>query len=612
MKATIVILFLFAVVTFLTCTLEPEVTEKISTPATPAGDATADRDEVKTYNTSGSRSNLDHPIEYRFDLDADGSHRYTAWSPSDSVTASWSDSSIYAVKAQARCSIHRGTVSSWSLGKMVGVAMVPVLPQMYFATRIDDVRKPYDPSAPLDTVGMFKPFAISYHGSSIYGPIKAYKFFPLTAGIDLPGANEWTTDLSDTLRAFSNEGDEALRSGVFRLAAQCRDVLDLESPVDAGRYEYGVAQVVVNFDPDTKIIRAMNTFLINDIPYHEYLDITDGIPDTVQLYSWVRVDYSGVDDERDGKSCDPSDTDLCVGFQASYHLSSVHQPSVEEYSLYRPRSGVHDTDPFSARDSNTFSIGPFEYELFVRALDENRRPDGTPPHVDIVGNFNPTLDSVVVRDHLNNRIDLSIVDTVTWNFWKGEGWPYLCECDTVDKPETWCFGPQDPPECQFKSFPDNRGTFDYYKSFGVRIKAWGHDHPRDPSGSGVKAWRYMVMNSSGQYINLGRSMLGWFDGVEIDVMNELIRWKVFYPGPLTPNPDPYGDTVMANLPAFLDDDLTFFLMGTDLGSREPPYEQYVFINGQPELTNIFSAYLRDLGRRTQERVFAFRIRLIRP
>jgi hypothetical protein len=243
--------------------------------------------------------------------------------------------------------------------------------------------------------------------------------------------------------------------------------------------------------------------------------------------------------------------------------------------------------------------------------------------LNVIGNYAPSLDSIAVEDHLGNRIDLSSLETVTWNFWKGKGWPYECECDTVDKPEIICGSPTDPPGCQFQQFPGNGQTLDYFKIFSVHIKGWGHDNPNDPTGrekdplgSGVKSWNYRVMNDQGQFMNMGKSLAEWFaqkdgDGnAAIDFLDDEIRWKVYYPGPFKPDPDPMGDTVFENLPSWMGENLTVVLVGRDT----PPqslfeFEQTIFINGTPVLINSFGD--ASLGRRTEERAFAFRIELVR-
>jgi hypothetical protein len=629
MKKSFVFLLLVVVSVFMGCWLDPVGhRETISQPTQPAGDATADIDESKTYVTGGAVSSRGHRVEYRFDLDADGSHNFTNWSASDSVSASWPDAGLYVVKAQARCAKHRQQRSVWSEGRLVAVGMAVAPPGIRFSTRINGVQKVYDPAAPLDTVGMLKPFDISYHGLSFGAAIEAYKFFPLNAGVTLPGENEWTTDLSDTLRAFPNTGEDALPSGVFRLAAQCRDALGAESPVDVGTFEEGVAQVVVNYDPDTQIFNLHSTYVIGDgmggtIAVGEDINFSDGVPDTVPYDSWARIDYTGWDDARDGKVfCSPLQPDECVGFQVAYWKESVFNPAASEFSSWQPRTGVHDTDPFSATDSNTFHIGSLEYELYVRSVDEFDRPDGTPASVPVIGNFDPTLEMVAVEDHLGNQINLAILDTLTWNFWKGEGWPYVCQCDTVDWQQAAC---EADFACQGREYPERMGSFNFVKTWGFHIKASGHDHPKDPPpslvdplGSGIKSWRYMIQNSQGQFINLGKSNANFFeykvDGqTQVNVLDDAIRWRVTYPSHFTDPPagDPHGCTVFDNLPSWLNDALTVFLIGKDtLAHATYDFEQGIFINGNYSVINQFPD--ASLGRRTDQRVFAFVVRLVRP
>jgi hypothetical protein len=412
---------------------------------------------------------------------------------------------------------------------------------------------------------------------------------------------------------------------VFKLAVKCRDAVGEESPIDfAPRNERGVAQVVVNFDPQTQINGLMNTYHTSGGMVEEAIDFADGIPDTVPYRSYVRIQYWGEDDARDGKlECNDLEPDKCIAFQVAYRSHSPYNPAANEFSLWQPRDGVHDTDPFSSTDSNTFYIGSLDYELFARALDEHYRADGTPPSVDVIGNFAPAIDSVAVEDHLGNRLDLSIVDTITWNFWMGVGYPYVCECDTVDKPEAFCNSPTDPPECQFKEYPDHGDSFDYFKEFAFYVKAWGRDHPKDPPpsvydqyGSGIKSWKYRVMNEAGQVVDLGKSVLGWFEqddgagGLVLNTLNDEVRWRVYYPGPFSPNPDPMGDTVFDNLPSWLGQNYTFVLTGRDTPARlSSEFRQTIFINGQPRVINSFGD--ATLGRHTQERVFAFQIELVR-
>jgi hypothetical protein len=485
------------------------------------------------------------------------------------------------------------------------VATIGKLPRTVFSTHIAGVSTPftyYD--IPKDTVGVLEPFDISYHGMTTNGLVRAYKFYPLTTGVFIDGQDEWNEELGDTLRKFENTEDDFIPSGIFKFAATCIDDAQAESPVDAGQYRRGVCRVVVNWDPETVIHGLTSSYTIDDVVYKEPINFTDGVPDTVPFDSWVLVEYSGEDDDRDGKiSCSEFYPDSCIGFRVAYTKDSDRVRGSFEFSLWQPRDGVHDTDPHSSTDSNTFHIGSLEYDLTVHAIDEHGQPDGTPPSVHVIGNYDPTLDSVAVEDHLGNRIDLSTVDTIEWNFWKGEGWPYVCNCDTVDAVPAFC----NPLQCQLREYPDLGGTWMYYKKFSVHIKAWGHDHPKDPTGSGLKAWRYLVKNEQNEFINLGKGTAGWFESekdgdMQVNELDDVIRYKRLYP-------DESGDSVFEALPSWLDQELTFLLLGRDTSTREPEFEQSIFINGQKSVINVFMT--SGLGRWTEERVFAFRIRLVR-
>jgi hypothetical protein len=558
--------------------------EIISGPTNISGSWSALVNVSESYCVSDAMSSERHSLEFQFDFDADGSGTITAWDRVPCVSHSWTAPGEYAVKARARCEVHTRWVSAWYDGIRVTVTEVTQLPEIRFATHIDGVSNPYTGLSPLDTVGALQPFSISYHGLTVNGSIVAYWFMSLATGFDIEGSGVWYDDLADTLRTFPNTGPDMVPSGDFALGARCRDSAGAETPYAPVTYQDGVCQVVVNFDPDTRITDVLNSYIVDHVPYQQPIDFNDGIPDTVPLGSWVQLGYEGWDDGRDGKiGCSDLETDRCVGFQAAYWKESARIPGAEEFSLWQPRFGLHDTDPFTSADSNSFNIASLEYELSVRAVDEHARPDGTPPSVDIIGNFDPILDSVAVEDNFGERLDLSGVDTLTWNFWKGDGWPYTTALDTIEVTPAGA---------------------NYYKRFSFGIMGWGHDHPRDPDGSGVKSWRYMVTNSSGAFVNIGRANIGFVGGAELNVLDDGIALTFRYP-----IDDPMGDTVFDNLPAWFNDDLTLVLTGRDTSAAEPAFTQYIFIDGQQTLLNVFTSAV--LGRWTQERSFTFQVRLIR-
>jgi hypothetical protein len=497
------------------------------------------------------------------------------------------------------------------------IATIDKLPRTLFATHIAGVSSPYSyAEIPKDTVGVWESFQISYHGitTNTDDPLmrpSEYKFFPLTGGVELVGQDEWTSDLTDTMRTFTNTGDDELPSGVFKFAAQCRDDAGAESAVDAGTLRRGVCQVVVNFDPETTIHDVKTRYTVDDVVYEEDVDFKDGIPDTVSYDSWLWINYSGVDSDNDQSKCPPTDQNKCIGFQVAYFRDSDRNLGAQAFSQWQPRSGVHDTDEFSTTDSNTFHIGSLEYDIFARAIDENERPDGTPPSISVIGNFDPVIDDYAVQDHLGNRINLAIVDTVKWNFWKGEGYPYSCQCDTVIQLQRICESDFNCGDREFTTVTEFEDPLylDYYRSWSVYIKARGHDHPKDPTGSGVKAWWYMVKNSRGGFLNLGKGLAGWFDGVHIDVLDDVIRWTVVYPGMLKSDHDPMGTTVYENLPDWMGEDLTFFLIGRDTPvESQGDFKQSIFINGEIDIINEFPDGI--LGRWTEEKVYTFQIKLM--
>jgi hypothetical protein len=357
----------------------------------------------------------------------------------------------------------------------------------------------------------------------------------------------------------------------------------------------------VNFDPDTRIRQVRSYFFKNGGAYQRAIDISDAKPDTVPLYSWVWLQYQSWDDTRDDIRCSPLNYDRCIDFQVRYDRVSERIPGSFGTSGWLPRSGYHDSDTLSAVDSNSVNIGSVEYTFYARGIDENDRPDGTPARVEIVGNYDPTLESVSLFDHLGNEVDISPGTTgiVTWNFWKGIGWPYSSLQDTVDF----------------------AGGGDYVKRFGWRLEADGFDHPDELDGSGIKAWRYLIFDDDGNFYPLARAGETWVDGDGLNHLDDTFEATFHYPSYFTGSDDPCGETVFENLPDYVDRDLTVMLTGRDTAVDEGEFSQYVFLaevppgakglHGQSEKFLINRYPTAIFGRYTEERSFTFRIRMIR-
>jgi len=452
----------------------------------------------------------------------------------------------------------------------------------------------YDPNFP-PTVGMFRPFKIAYEGITTNGTILEYQYYPLSQIIDIPGSDEWTTDLGDTLRDFSNTGDAALPSGVFRFAAQCKDAAEALSTIDAGRFREGVCQVNVNFDPQTEIFQVINNYVSGGVPISEDVLFNDDKPDTVPFDSWITLFYRGANDSivdidcngqplevaipRDSSICE-DDTNQCLLYQVSFRRSSARFPQAFGRSAWLPQEG-EDNNPFGLTDSTSMNIGSVEYEVMVRTLDEYGLEDGTPAMIELVGNFDPTLDSYYLKDHLGNVIHDG--DTLTWNWWK---W--------ADSTVNWT----DPSVPQ-----ENART---YKKFYFTIEATGHDNPKETQ-TDVETWYYEFYDLNGDFHRFARAAT-WVDGVDKGLLSDTVKvtfsWNPFYPAP-----DFQGDSVFTHLPAWINKSYDFSVKGRDTENGQQ-FSQYMWVNGTQQLINSYPTSI--LGRWTQTGRMRFYFRIIRP
>jgi hypothetical protein len=291
-----------------------------------------------------------------------------------------------------------------------------------------------------------------------------------------------------------------------------------------------------------------------------------------------------------------TDPDKCIDFQVKYIKESSRVAGAHEDSGWLPRNGRHDSDANSATDSNSVNIGSLEYDWYVRGIDENGSGDGTPPRFHIVGNFDPTLDSSALVDHFGNPVNVATIDTLTWNFYKGIGWPYNQEADTVTV-----------------------GTGKFYKKFGYTLSATGHDSPKDPLDSAVKAWRYYVYTdynmstNTGTFYALGRAGNSWFPGTADNIMSDQVELTVRYD-------DADGSDLFANQPGYFNNLVTIVLYGRDLASGVGDFPQYVFWNEVPNGQTAGSSSVKNLvnsfntgsyGRWTPRKVIQFYLKFER-
>jgi hypothetical protein len=428
----------------------------------------------------------------------------------------------------------------------------------------------------------------------VNGRIRAYTYFPLSTVIIVPGAGVWSEDLTDTLRTFPNTMTDHLPAGTFRFAARCLDDAGAESPVDAGQFRRGVSQVVVNWDPETWMTELFNWSYKK--PVHTQINFTDNLPDTVPYKSWTYFRYYSHDDARDGKVCFPGEADECINFQIKVVRESAHAGSGED-SGWLPRQGVHDSELGTTADSNTVNMASYEYDLLASGVDENGTRDGTPATVHLVGNFAPTMDTFLLDDHLGNPVNTAVIDTLVWDFYKGIGWPYDAESDTVQADGV------------------------YYKYFGFNMSATGHDDIRDPAGSAVGTWSYNTytdfnsLDDPGTSHRIGRTGV-WFEGDVGNEMFEETKFRFRYN-------EADGDDLFADLSAypFLNQVITLVVYGRDTKNVETAFDQFVFWNQVPpgasagngistkNLINSFNPV--ESGRWTEPRIVQFYLRFTR-
>jgi hypothetical protein len=446
------------------------------------------------------------------------------------------------------------------------IATVGQLPRMFFTTTITDVEreggpsvtrtKPYHPSV-LDTLGMFRPFAISYRGTTTNGSITGYKYYPLTSGVFLAGQDVWNSDLADTLRYLPNVGEDALPSGVFRLIAQCADQSGAESEADVKDFSEGVVQIVVNFEPDTEIYQVENTYFIEGEAFKRFIDFEDDVPDTVPYASWIRVDYRGRDNPRDSSLC-TDDLNKCIGYQFQYERISSRVSGSRFRTRWLPGLS-EDTNCFGIEDSTTMNLGSAEYKIRARAVDEYGTPDGTvfdpltgepKSQVEVIGNYEPALDLAAVQNY-DGATASADGDTIVWNWWNPANYAGL-ETDTL-------------------KIDLETGKFFVEKIFYLDVEAAGHDHPTENLRFGVRGWNYLFLRTDTMEPDPFFGGAAWRDGIAPNVYTQ--RFEAVYR--YEQEGDAGGASIFANPPSFWNREYEFSMTGRDLPSGVE-FDEYVF------------------------------------
>jgi len=441
---------------------------EVSTPGKPLGPEAYDFDALHLYCTGGAVSSDGHPLHYQFVyIDSAPETLYTDWSSDSCALIDLQNPDQYEIRARARSAAQTYKVSAWSQ---------PLL------LELKSGENPVVRFTSPDTVGMLKPFSISYHGVSPHGAIKAYAYY--SPGMELEGRLRWNTDLSDTFRYFPNSGMEGIpdsdviESGDFYFRAACIDEKGYPSLITADK---GTRKVTVNFDPDTRVL-AGKCFYRNTLGEMDsfIVDFHDGLADTLPYGSWVRINYTGWDDSRD--LLEYTDPPVPIRFKYRLRSTMTGRDGTVAYSVtpFYPVFSAEKTNPWEF-DSTTTTVGSCDYEFRVRAYDEQYRDDHTPASAVFTGNFQPTVDEV----------DFGVIYLESTFVSFGGDTVYL-----ADPMNSGRWSPPGPEAIGDTLFPKVGNGYLYYE---FALRARGHDDARDLPGSAVKSWRFNITGSGRDY-----------------------------------------------------------------------------------------------------------------
>jgi hypothetical protein len=199
-----------------------------------------------------------------------------------------------------------------------------------------------------------------------------------------------------------------LSAGVFQLLVNTIDVAGVEvRAVDQ------ILNIVVNHDPDTYILRseqdpieAHNDPLVYPIyqvfhgPQAGIYSFSEG--DTVPDRAYVTFKALGWDDPRDVTL---SPVNL-LSFQGRYIARQRLRVTGPWFQFGPTFSDVHQTVEWTAAeptdisaDTLGFHVGPFNYAVVMRAVDEQLTRDGTPDTFRFVGNYPPCVQCIELVKH---------------------------------------------------------------------------------------------------------------------------------------------------------------------------------------------------------------------
>ncbi len=243
---------------------------------------------------------------------------------------------------------------------------------------------------------------------------------------------------------FLNDGTgsgifgKVLDAGLIELLVNTIDVAGVQVPaLDQG------LRIIVNYDPDTYILRGeTGPSEHNDPQVYPYYVVHHG-PDAGQRFTFADGDTVpdgshvvfkalGWDDPRDNQE-DPTNR---LTFQGQFLAGQNIRVDGIFFTFSSTYSDTHQTPEWTAElptglsaDTLRFEVGPFDYSVVMRAVDEQETRDGTPDTFRFVGNYPPCVQCIEVNNILTDPgvlysdpcYDQACLDTeprlqVYWNF----------------------------------------------------------------------------------------------------------------------------------------------------------------------------------------------------
>ncbi len=401
-------------------------------------------------------------------------------------------------------------------------ARVKGIPKVHFWTQIDPdlPPKPYDPLNP-DTISMFTPFNVYFTASTVNNIINGYRW--IYGGKVYPdhnndGVPDWHIPPPETVMVpLSNSGDEALPSGDFYFRVIARDEAGALSKSDIITGE-GACNIIVNHDPDIRIIRAECNFRnkkgIESMIVLEEDDLRDAKPDTLPYNSRVRFHYVGWDDPDDRDSLEyPPPEEIPIRFQFMFDRYGIAEVGgISSYATqWYPSARAEDTNRFADEDSTTMRVGTYTYLFAARSFDEQYRADGTPDTVYFFGNFPPKIDEIEIGyDAAPLLPDVYFTPISGDTFYIGLDKVFQFRPDTASAYEV--------------TFDAGKNLYTY--NYKILLRGKGHDDYRDPPGSGVKGWKYIIQGPQDYYF---RKENEWVYNNPLDQYYQELNFQITVP-----------------------------------------------------------------------------------